>query len=105
MWTWSAEWCLAQSVARCLQECRGALSLARSAAHIRLPLAESASVREQTIRSLAGHVNRQMFEHYSHIRSHAKQAAIRCPEELRTTSVSTELGHKTGHNHQATSKQ
>jgi integrase len=49
-------------------------------------LAESASVSEQTIRSLAGHVSRQMLEHYSHIRSHAKQAAIRCLEEQASAS-------------------
>ena len=39
-------------------------------------LAESASISEQTIRSLAGHVSRQMLEHYSHVRSAAKQSAI-----------------------------
>jgi hypothetical protein len=43
-------------------------------------LAESASISEQTIRSLAGHVSRQMLEHFSHIRSQAKQSAIRCLE-------------------------
>jgi integrase len=32
-------------------------------------LAENATISEQTIRSLAGHVSRQMLEHYSHIRS------------------------------------
>jgi len=68
-------------------------------------LAESASVSEQTIRSLAGHVSRQMLEHYSHIRSHAKQAAIRRLEEQGSTSVLKELGHKTGHNPQGTGKQ
>lgn len=49
-------------------------------------LAESASISEQTIRSLAGHVSRQMLEHYSHIRSHAKQSAIRCLEDQASTS-------------------
>ena len=61
-------------------------------------LAESASVSEQTIRSLAGHVSRQMLEHYSHIRSHAKQAAIRCLEEPASEPVFEEAGHKIGHN-------
>jgi integrase len=61
-------------------------------------LAESASVSEQTIRSLAGHVSRQMLEHYSHIRSHAKQAAIRCLEEEASAPVLEETGHKIGHN-------
>ena len=60
-------------------------------------LAESASVSEQTIRSLAGHVSRQMLEHYSHIRSHAKQAAIRCLEEQASTQVLEETGHRIGH--------
>jgi integrase len=32
-------------------------------------LAENANVSGQTIRSLAGHVSRQMLERYSHIRS------------------------------------
>ena len=56
-------------------------------------LAENASVSEQTIRLLAGHVSRQMLEHYSHIRSHAKQAAIRSLEEQSGTPVSEEAGH------------
>jgi integrase len=68
-------------------------------------LAESASVSEQTIRSLAGHVSRQMLEHYSHIRSHAKQAAIRCLEEQASTPVLEETGHKIGHNPQTTTEQ
>jgi integrase len=68
-------------------------------------LAETASVSEQTIRSLAGHVSRQMLEHYSHIRSHAKQAAIRCLDEQTGASFLIETGHKTGHNSQRASKQ
>jgi len=61
-------------------------------------LAESPSISEQTIRSLAGHVSRQMLEHYSHIRSHAKQAAIRCLEgQQPSTPVSEETGHRIGH--------
>ena len=42
-------------------------------------LAEHPDVYEQTIRSLAGHVSNQMLQHYFHIRSHAKRAAIRRP--------------------------
>jgi integrase len=60
-------------------------------------LAESASISEQTIRSLAGHVSRQMLEHYSHIRSQAKQAAIRCLEEQASELFFEETGHKIGH--------
>jgi integrase len=39
-------------------------------------LAENASVSEETIRSLAGHVSRQMLQRYSHIRVQAKRDAI-----------------------------
>lgn len=61
-------------------------------------LAESATISEQTTRSLAGHVSRQMLEHYSHIRSQAKEAAIRCLEEQVSAPVLEEGGHKIGHN-------
>ena len=60
-------------------------------------LAESPSISEQTIRALAGHVSRQMLEHYSHIRSQAKQAAIRCLEEQPSAPLLEETGHKIGH--------
>ncbi len=40
-------------------------------------LAERPEVSEQTIRALAGHVSDLMLQRYSHIRSQAKQAAIR----------------------------
>jgi integrase len=59
-------------------------------------LAESPAISEQTIKALAGHVSRQMLEHYSHIRSHAKQAAIRCLEN-QVDPVLKEGGHKIGH--------
>jgi integrase len=39
-------------------------------------LAENPNVSEETIRALAGHVSKQMLQRYSHIRTHAKQAAI-----------------------------
>ena len=55
---------------------RSVLSLARSQALLWRP-----DVPEQTIRSLAGHVSNQMLQHYSHIRSLAKQAAIRSLDE------------------------
>ena len=38
-----------------------------------------------------------MLEHYSHIRSQAKQAAIRCLEEQASEPVLEETGHKIGH--------
>jgi integrase len=68
-------------------------------------LAESATISEQTIRSLAGHVSRQMLEHYSHIRSQAKQAAIRCLEEQASTPVFEETGHRIGHNPETSGEQ
>jgi len=60
---------------------------------------------QRTIRSLAGHVTRQMLEHYSHVRSQGKQAAIRCPQEQASTPVLDETGHKIGHNSETTSEQ
>ena len=39
-------------------------------------LAENPAVSEETIRALAGHVSKQMLQRYSHIRIHAKEAAI-----------------------------
>jgi integrase len=39
-------------------------------------LAENPAVSEETIRALAGHVSKQMLQRYSHIRTHAKEAAI-----------------------------
>jgi hypothetical protein len=91
-------------VARCLQEGGSALSLALRHTFVSR-LAESATISEQTIRSLAGHVSRQMLEHYSHIRSQAKQAAIRCLEEQASMSVLQEAGHKIGHNPETQSGQ
>jgi integrase len=44
-------------------------------------LAENPEVSEETIRALAGHVSRRMLEHYSHIRTRAKENAIRALEE------------------------
>jgi len=59
-------------------------------------LAENPKTSEQTIRALAGHVSRQMLERYSHIRSQAKQAAIRTLEEHGTDPnldmTGTEMG-------------
>jgi hypothetical protein len=60
-------------------------------------LAENPSVSEQTIKALAGHVGRQMLERYSHIRSQAKQAAIRTLEQPLTEPIFGATGHKIGH--------
>jgi integrase len=61
-------------------------------------LAENPGVSEQTIKALAGHVSRQMLERYSHIRSQAKQAAIRALEQTSIEPVLQVTGHKIGHN-------
>jgi integrase len=47
-------------------------------------LAENPNVSEETIRALAGHVSRRMLEQYSHIRTRAKEEAIRALEQPRT---------------------
>ena len=60
-------------------------------------LAENPGVSEETIRALAGHVSRQMLERYSHIRSQAKQAAIRTLEEQSAGHNFEQTGHKIGH--------
>jgi integrase len=57
-------------------------------------LAENAKISEQTIRSLAGHVSPQMLERYSHIRSQAKQAAIRTLEEHSNPSFGRDRAQK-----------
>jgi integrase len=47
-----------------------------------------AGVPEQTLMSIAGHVSREMLEHYSHIRMQAKREAVSMPEKA---TVSTEI--------------
>jgi integrase len=59
-------------------------------------LAERPDVSEQTIRSLAGHVSNQMLQHYSHIRSQAKQAAIRTLEDQAIEPVLPWYGQRIG---------
>jgi integrase len=44
-------------------------------------LAENPHVSEETILALAGHVSRRMLERYSHIRTRAKEDAIRTLEQ------------------------
>jgi integrase len=48
-----------------------------------------AGVPEQTLMSIAGHVSREMLEHYSHIRMQAKREAVSMLEKV---TVSTETG-------------
>lgn len=59
-------------------------------------LAERPEVSEQTIRALAGHVSNQMLQHYSHIRSQAKQAAIAALEQDAIQPVLNEHGQRIG---------
>jgi len=50
---------------------------------------------EQTIMSIAGHVSREMLEHYSHIRLQAKREALQALETERSaTSQSTSQKEK-----------
>jgi hypothetical protein len=75
-------------------------------------LAENPVVSEGTIKSLAGHVSKRMLERYSHIRTHAKRAAIEAleqvqvpipacsgtnPSEAQAGAILGESGHKIGH--------
>ena len=60
-------------------------------------LAENPNVSEQTIKALAGHVSRLMLERYSHIRSQAKQAAIKALERGAIEPNLQPTGHRIGH--------
>ena len=53
-------------------------------------LAENPNVSEETIRALAGHVSKQMLERYSHIRNHAKVAAIAALEGIQASEKAPE---------------
>lgn len=44
--------------------------------HAITKLAESSEASEQTVMAIAGHVSREMLEHYSHIRQQAKRKAV-----------------------------
>lgn len=50
-------------------------------------LCENPAVSEQTIMALAGHVSKKMLERYSHIRTKAKQDAIRALDVARSESL------------------
>jgi integrase len=52
-------------------------------------LAESSEASEQTIMAIAGHVSREMLEHYSHIRQEAKRRAV---ESLDNVTILAQLG-------------
>ena len=54
--------------------------------HAITKLAESSEASEQTIMSIAGHVSRDMLEHYSHIRQEAKRKAVASLDNVTITS-------------------
>jgi len=58
-----------------------------------LRLSENPNISEETIRSLAGHVSHRMLERYSHIRTRAKEEAIRTLDQ----SGFDAEGHRIGH--------
>lgn len=91
-------------MARCLQESRRVLPRARSPTHFRFSVGGECD-SQRTNESLAGHVSRQMLEHYSPIRSQEKQAAIRCLEVEASTAVLEETGHNTGYSREGVSGQ
>jgi len=57
--------------------------------HAITKLAESSEASEQTIMSIAGHVSREMLEHYSHIRQEAKRKAV---ASLDNVTITSQLG-------------
>ena len=56
--------------------------------HAVTKLAESSEASEQTIMAIAGHVSRQMLEHYSHIRQEAKRRAT---DSLDNVTITAQL--------------
>ncbi|HZQ67093.1 MAG TPA: tyrosine-type recombinase/integrase [Terriglobales bacterium] len=56
--------------------------------HAITKLAESSEASEQTIMAIAGHVSREMLEHYSHIRHEAKRKAV---ASLDNPSITSQL--------------
>ena len=54
--------------------------------HAITKLAESSDASEQTIMAIAGHVSREMLEHYSHIRQEAKRRAVESLDNVTITS-------------------
>lgn len=49
-----------------------------------------AGVAEQTLMAIAGHVSREMLEHYSHIRMQAKREAVAALDSLRAPAQEQE---------------
>src|ERR1700728_3633265 len=57
--------------------------------HAITKLAESPEASEQTIMAIAGHVSREMLDHYSHVRQEAKRRAV---ESLDNVTITAQLG-------------
>jgi hypothetical protein len=51
-----------------------------------------APLTPQTIMSIAGHVSREMLEHYSHIRQQAKRKAVEALDNVTITSQLAKWG-------------
>jgi hypothetical protein len=64
--------------------------------HAITELSES-NASEQTIMSIAGHVSRQMLEHYSHVRLDAKRSALEALGALSARAAGTKGGEAIGH--------
>jgi site-specific recombinase XerD len=62
--------------------------------HAVTKLAESADASEQTVMAIAGHVSRQMLEHYSHIRQEAKRRATDALDNVTITAHLSEWKHE-----------
>jgi integrase len=57
--------------------------------HAITKLAEPPEASEQTIMAIAGHVSREMLEHYSHVRQEAKRRAV---VSLDNVTITAQLG-------------
>src|ERR1017187_3247413 len=80
-WAWRTSW-------RKLTEAAGLqkLRLHDLRHHAITRLAESSEVSEQAIMAIAGHVSREMLQHYSHIRQEAKRKAVAALDNVTITS-------------------
>ena len=54
--------------------------------HAITKLAESPEASEQTITAIAGHVSREMLDHYSHVRQEAKRRVVESLDNVTITA-------------------
>jgi hypothetical protein len=80
-WAWRKAW-------RKLTEAAGLkeLRLHDLRHHAITRLAESNAASEETIMAIAGHVSREMLQHYSHIRQEAKRKAVTALDNVTITA-------------------